>query len=67
MTDEDLQKKIEQLKAELRAREKLSERELEEALRRSFREAGLRSYPRDHYILEGEQVHPGGRAGGSRR
>jgi hypothetical protein len=58
MTDQDMEKKIEQLKADLREREALSERELEQELRRSFREAGLPIRREGHYILEGEQVVP---------
>jgi hypothetical protein len=58
MTDEDLQKKVEQLKAELKQRDELSERELESELRKAFRESGLSLFRRDdcHYILEGEEV-----------
>jgi hypothetical protein len=58
MTDEDLQKKVEQLKAELKQREELSERELEIELRQAFRESALSLFRREdyYYILEDEQV-----------
>ena len=58
MTDADMEKKIEQLKAELKQRAELSERELEEELRKAFRESGLSLFRRDryYYILDGEQV-----------
>ena len=58
MTDADVEKKIEALKAELKQREELSERELEEELRKAYHESGLSLFRRDdyHYILEDEQV-----------
>ena len=57
MTDHDMEKKIEQLKAEIREREALSERELEAEIRASFRKAGIPLREKGyHFILEGEEV-----------
>jgi hypothetical protein len=55
MIDHDMERKIEELKAEIRNREVLSERELEAALRKAYREAGL-PLRKDRYILEGDEV-----------
>jgi len=55
MIDPELQRKIDELKAELLARDQVDEATLEARLRQGYADLGL-PLPKDRYILEGEKL-----------